>query len=68
MRSGTAGVVGGPLCRPIIRQAQPDLRPGPASLSEGISLKRGEYVTDEVWQEYITKQQPPEPNDDFHVV
>ena len=25
-------------------------------------------VTDEVWKEYIKNQQPPEPNDDFHVV
>jgi putative transposase len=25
-------------------------------------------VTDEVWQEYIKNQTPPEPEDDFHVV
>ena len=25
-------------------------------------------VTDEVWKEYIKNQQPPEPDDDFHVV
>jgi len=58
----------GRLCRPIIRQAQPDLPPGPASLGEGMSVERSGYVTNEVRQEYITKQKPPEPNDDFHVV
>jgi hypothetical protein len=25
-------------------------------------------VTDEVWKEHIKNQQPPEPDDDFHVV
>jgi putative transposase len=25
-------------------------------------------VTDEVWKEYIKNQQPPEPDDEFHVV
>jgi hypothetical protein len=25
-------------------------------------------VTDEVWQEYIKSQTPPDPDDDFHVV
>ena len=25
-------------------------------------------VTDEIWKEYIEKQTPPEPDDDFHVV
>jgi putative transposase len=37
-------------------------------VGEGISVESSGYVTDEVWQEYITKQKPPEPNDDFHVV
>jgi len=25
-------------------------------------------VTDEVWKEYIKKQQPPEPDDEFHII
>jgi hypothetical protein len=40
---------------------------GSASLGEGISVERSGYVTDEVWQEYITNWKPLEPNDDFHV-
>ncbi|MGB5638771.1 MAG: hypothetical protein WBM63_06605, partial [Sedimenticolaceae bacterium] len=36
--------------------------------ARGYSVESSEYVTDEVWQEYITNWKPLEPNDDLHVV
>jgi REP element-mobilizing transposase RayT len=52
----------------MIRQGQPDYDWGRHRWARGYTVKSSEYVTDEVWQEYVANWKPLEPKDDFHVV